>query len=97
MEIGYLQEVKAVIKSLVVSCPNAITIDELNLDYRSIEGQRIPYQKLGFQTLESFLRSIPDTVNVSIGYIMLLRKNFLFYFLFPGLRKWAFCFSWYCS
>ncbi|XP_039956448.1 uncharacterized protein LOC120772104 [Bactrocera tryoni] len=64
MEIGYLQEVKAIIKSLVISCPNAITIDELNLDYRNIEGQRIPYHKLGFQTLESFLRSIPDTVNV---------------------------------
>ncbi|XP_011192994.1 uncharacterized protein LOC105218853 isoform X2 [Zeugodacus cucurbitae] len=64
MEIGYLQEIKAVIKSLVVSCPNAITIDELNRDYRSTEGQQIPYQKLGFQTLESFLRSIPDTVNV---------------------------------
>nr|XP_036213493.1 uncharacterized protein LOC106617835 [Bactrocera oleae] len=64
MEIGYLQEVKAVIKSLVVSCPNAITIDELNRDYRNIEGQRIPYHKLGFQTLESFLCSIPDTINV---------------------------------
>ncbi|XP_011202110.3 tudor domain-containing protein 5 [Bactrocera dorsalis] len=64
MEIGYLQEVKAIIKSLVISCPKAITIDELNRDYRNIEGQRIPYHKLGFQTLESFLRSIPDTVNV---------------------------------
>uniref|UniRef100_A0A0K8UTG5 Tudor domain-containing protein 5 n=2 Tax=Bactrocera latifrons TaxID=174628 RepID=A0A0K8UTG5_BACLA len=64
MEIGYLQEVKAIIKSLVISCPKAITIDELNRDYRNIEGQRIPHHKLGFQTLESFLRSIPDTVNV---------------------------------
>ncbi|XP_067633848.1 tudor domain-containing protein 5 [Eurosta solidaginis] len=64
MEIGYLQEVKAIIKSLVLSCPNNITVDALNRDYRSTEGILIPFKKLGFQTLESFLRSIPDTIHV---------------------------------
>ncbi|CAD6998570.1 unnamed protein product [Ceratitis capitata] len=64
MEIGYLQEVKAVIKSLVLSYPGDITVDALNRDYRSTEGIQIPHRKLGFQTLEEFLRSIPDTITV---------------------------------
>ncbi|XP_036330190.1 uncharacterized protein LOC118742313 isoform X1 [Rhagoletis pomonella] len=64
MELSYLQEVKAIIKSLVLSSPDAMSVDALNRDYRSTEGSPIPYKKLGFQTLEAFLRSIPDTVNV---------------------------------
>ncbi|XP_054736982.1 tudor domain-containing protein 5 isoform X1 [Anastrepha obliqua] len=64
MEIGYLQEIKLILKSLVLSCPDVITIDALNRDFRSTEGSSIPYKKLGFQTLELFLRSISDTIEI---------------------------------
>ncbi|XP_073846467.1 tejas isoform X2 [Musca autumnalis] len=64
MDSGFLNEVKAIIKSLVISCPDKITIDKLNRDYRDVEGQDIPYRRLGYHSLEQFLRQIPDTVVV---------------------------------
>ncbi|XP_061402639.1 tudor domain-containing protein 5 [Musca vetustissima] len=64
MDSGYLNQVKAILKSLVISCPDKITIDKLNRDYREIEGQNIPYRRLGYTTLEQFLRQIPDTLVV---------------------------------
>uniref|UniRef100_A0A1I8NSS4 HTH OST-type domain-containing protein n=1 Tax=Stomoxys calcitrans TaxID=35570 RepID=A0A1I8NSS4_STOCA len=65
MEIGFLKEVKAILKSLVISCPDKITIDQLNRDFREVEGHFIPFRKLGYNNLEQFLRSIPDTLLVS--------------------------------
>jgi hypothetical protein len=35
-------------------------------DYKMLAGSEIPYQKLGYQTLEQFLKSIPD-VALSLG------------------------------
>ncbi|XP_017061420.1 uncharacterized protein LOC108101543 [Drosophila ficusphila] len=63
-ERGVLSLVKKVIHSLVVSSPGQMTIEKLMRDYRSEEGCNVPYQNLGFRDAESFLRSIPDTVQV---------------------------------
>ncbi|KAM7346217.1 tejas isoform 2-T2 [Cochliomyia hominivorax] len=64
MEKSVLNEVKAILKSLVLSCPDKITIDQLNKDYRDVEGEFIPYRRLGYRNLEQFLRSLPDTLMV---------------------------------
>ncbi|XP_017022372.1 tudor domain-containing protein 5 isoform X2 [Drosophila kikkawai] len=64
---GKLSYVKKVIHSLVVSCPARMTIEQLSRDYRSEEGCYVPYSALGFRDIESFLRSISDTVVVH-GY-----------------------------
>lgn len=65
MDSGYLNQVKAILKSLVISCPDKITIDKLNRDYRDIEGEDIPFRRLGYNNMEQFLRQIPDTLVVS--------------------------------
>ncbi|XP_075167228.1 tejas isoform X2 [Haematobia irritans] len=65
MDVGFLKQVKVILKSLVLSYPEKITIDQLNRDYRDVEGQDIPYKKLGYRTLEQFLRQIPDTLLVA--------------------------------
>lgn len=58
--------VKKYITSLLTSTPLLITMQELDKDYRNTIGEAIPYQKLGYNSLEHFLRSIPDTVQVYI-------------------------------
>jgi len=35
-------------------------------DFKMLAGSEIPYQKLGYQTLEQFLKSVPD-VSLSLG------------------------------
>lgn len=59
-----LTEVKAILKSLVLSSPEKITVERLNHDYRDMEGQLIPFRQLGYGNLEQFLHSIPDTLKV---------------------------------
>lgn len=82
MDIGFLNQVKAILKSLVLSCTDNITIDKLNRDYRDIEGHDIPFRRLGYNNLEQFLRQIPDTLIVSKLPFML--KCFSdFHYLFP--------------
>ncbi|EDW09514.2 uncharacterized protein LOC6579697 isoform X1 [Drosophila mojavensis] len=64
---GFLSYVKRVIHSLVVSTPDRVTIERLKRDYANEEGCPVPYNSLGFKDIESFLRSIPDTVEL-VGY-----------------------------
>lgn len=62
--LGLLSYVKKVIHSLVVSTPDRMTVEQLKRDYANEEGSIVPFMKLGFRDIESFLRSIPDTIMV---------------------------------
>ncbi|XP_055855818.1 tudor domain-containing protein 5 isoform X2 [Episyrphus balteatus] len=62
METGFLHETKTILKSLVISCPNGMTVDRLNRDYKDTVGGWIPFKKLGYHSLELFLKSVPDTL-----------------------------------
>ncbi|KAG5877268.1 hypothetical protein JTB14_009764 [Gonioctena quinquepunctata] len=59
-----MDDAKKYIKSLLTSTPSAMTIQQLSKDYRNLIGEPIPYQRLGFNSLEHFLRSITDTVRL---------------------------------
>uniref|UniRef100_A0A1B0AM32 HTH OST-type domain-containing protein n=1 Tax=Glossina palpalis gambiensis TaxID=67801 RepID=A0A1B0AM32_9MUSC len=65
MNAGVLHEMKVIIKSLVLSCPESITVQQLNLDYKETEGEDIPFRRVGFDTLEDFLHSLPDTIKIT--------------------------------
>lgn len=80
MEKSKLTEVKAILKSLVLSSTEKITIDRLNRDYRDVEGEFIPFRRLGYGNLEQFLRSIPDTLMVSNCLKYEVLKHALIYF-----------------
>lgn len=62
--LGLLSYVKKVVHSLVVSTPDRMTVEQLKRDYANEEGSSVPFIKLGFRDIESFLRSIPDTIKV---------------------------------
>ncbi|KAJ8937469.1 hypothetical protein NQ314_011858 [Rhamnusium bicolor] len=55
---------KKYITSLLIATPLVVTLQQLGKDYRNTIGEVIPYQKLGYNSLEHFLRSIPDTVTL---------------------------------
>ncbi|CAG2176822.1 unnamed protein product, partial [Oppiella nova] len=59
-----LNEIKCIIRSLVIPHPKGIGLKRLCNEYFDIEGKEIPYRELGFPSLTSLLRSIPDTVRM---------------------------------
>lgn len=60
--VSKLDNVKKIIKSLVLSSREGLTSDVLSKEYISTEGKQIPFFEFGYPNLNAFLRSIPDTV-----------------------------------
>ena len=46
--------------SLLISGNQPVTLSQLQKDYKSFTGCHIPFQKMGFNNLESFLREYPS-------------------------------------
>ena len=60
-----LDSIQAIIKSLIVSSlPHGLTVQQLDDDFREIEGRQIPFYDFGFRQLDSFLNSL-STLKVS--------------------------------
>ncbi|XP_072387591.1 tudor domain-containing protein 7-like isoform X1 [Diabrotica undecimpunctata] len=51
------------VRGLINSSTIPLTIRNLDRDYKTLEGERIPFAKLGFKSVEEFLRSAP-TLNL---------------------------------
>lgn len=62
---SYLDTVKAVLKGLLISSAQELTYHQLNRDYKACEGQDIPFSKLGYHNLQSFLLSLDDTLTLN--------------------------------
>ncbi|XP_069690144.1 tudor domain-containing protein 5-like isoform X4 [Periplaneta americana] len=56
------EEVKTLLRGILISSPTSMTADQLQRDYRNLEGRDVPYRKLGFSSFQQFLLSVPDTV-----------------------------------
>jgi len=61
------EELKMLLRGLLISSPSAITVDQLERDFLQQEGQEVPFRKLGYPSFLKYLESIPDTV-VSFVY-----------------------------
>lgn len=59
-----IDEVKKVLKSLLVTVPNGMYVAQLENEFREMEGRSIPRGR--FESIVGFLESIPETVRVSI-------------------------------
>ncbi|KAF2900891.1 hypothetical protein ILUMI_05296 [Ignelater luminosus] len=62
-----MDDIKKLIRSILISSPLEMNIVKLDRDYYEEIGERIPYQKFGHSSLEQFLRSMPDILEVQ-GY-----------------------------
>ncbi|KAK2584964.1 hypothetical protein KPH14_002552 [Odynerus spinipes] len=47
------------LRAALLSSKGGVHIDEVNRDFKTIIGENIPFRKLGFQSLDAFLKSIP--------------------------------------
>lgn len=61
-----LDEVKKVLKSLLVAVSGGMSVANLDREFREMEGRRIPYREFNFNSVTEFLSSMPDTLSVSI-------------------------------
>jgi len=66
MENSNLNYVKTIIRSVVTSTPNNMTIEQVLLDYVDLEGVSVPYKKLGFETVFELLETMNDVLLVSL-------------------------------
>lgn len=64
-ETNLLDKTKTVLKALIISSQQDLTVDQLNRDYRCSEGRDIPYSMLGHHNLKAFLHSIPDILRLN--------------------------------
>ncbi|XP_049515964.1 uncharacterized protein LOC119436834 [Dermacentor silvarum] len=60
-----LETAKAVIRALLIAVKRQLTVRSLLLAFKDSEGHELPYTRFGFGDPLSFLRSIPDTVQLS--------------------------------
>uniref|UniRef100_A0A1A9W7R1 Tudor domain-containing protein n=1 Tax=Glossina brevipalpis TaxID=37001 RepID=A0A1A9W7R1_9MUSC len=69
-----LTVVKAILKALIVSHSETMTVRRLNNYYRDVEADDIPFLYFGYNNLEEFLLSIPDTLTLfDDGYSSIVR------------------------
>lgn len=73
-----LNRIKATLRMLLTFSPNNLTTQKLNGDFRGLEGYLIPYQKLGYQDLDSFLRMLTDTLRVNKCFFLFCVNNFIY-------------------
>ncbi|XP_044261452.1 tudor domain-containing protein 7-like isoform X2 [Tribolium madens] len=58
----FRNEIISRIRSCLISTKGQVTLRQLEDDYRTLLGERIPYAKLGYKSLESFITSIPTII-----------------------------------
>lgn len=75
-----LMIVKIVIKCIIVSGGNHVSINNLSKEFFESEGYEIPFMKFGFTSLLGLLLSMPNDIDVSSESF----QNVL-YLLFPYL------------
>uniref|UniRef100_A0A8D8M0A5 Tudor domain-containing protein 7 n=1 Tax=Cacopsylla melanoneura TaxID=428564 RepID=A0A8D8M0A5_9HEMI len=62
-----LSEVKLVVRGLLMSAQNGLSVRQLMKDFADEEGTPIPFKELGFTNPIAFLLSIPDVVRFHTG------------------------------
>ncbi|KAF4521756.1 hypothetical protein B566_EDAN010022 [Ephemera danica] len=65
--MALLEDVKSIIKSILISTQKQMLVFDLAREYMASEGRCIPFQSLGYRTLPDFLKSIPDTMQLRTG------------------------------
>ncbi|MCJ8749314.1 hypothetical protein PDJAM_G00174940 [Pangasius djambal] len=56
--------VKKMLRAVLQSSKSGVALSRVQADYRALTGDFIPHTQLGYRNLESFLRSLPDVVQL---------------------------------
>uniref|UniRef100_A0A182TAV4 HTH OST-type domain-containing protein n=1 Tax=Anopheles maculatus TaxID=74869 RepID=A0A182TAV4_9DIPT len=60
-----MDELKPIIRSLAISSAGGLTLQQLERDFKSLEGYSIPYERLGFKSLAALLQTLTDVVRLN--------------------------------
>ncbi|KAG5886984.1 hypothetical protein JTB14_024203 [Gonioctena quinquepunctata] len=61
------EDVIKIVRGCIVSTKGRLQLRQLDSDYRTLIGEKIPYSKLGFRNLEEFLESDPTLSVININ------------------------------
>lgn len=77
------ESIKKMLRSVLQSSKNGVSISSLQSEYRSLCGEIIPLKKLGYSNLEDYLRSIPTVVRLQyfMGEVRTVRCHCFLFFL----------------
>ena len=64
------EDLKIILRGLLISSPHALTVDQLERDFVEQEGHNVPFRELGYPSFMKYLESIPDAVVVSFVYCL---------------------------
>ncbi|XP_070535127.1 tudor domain-containing protein 7-like [Ptychodera flava] len=67
MDEAKVKEIKSMIRAVIQSSKEGVLSKRFNREYHGITGQNVPYKELGFQSLDSYLKSIPDIVAIKVN------------------------------
>ena len=70
MPTARAEDLKMILRDLLISSPHAITVDQLERDFILQEGRNVPFRELGYPSFMKYLESIPDTVVVSFVHYL---------------------------
>lgn len=65
MEQPDLNYLNTVIRSILTSSPDKVTISQILNDYTNFEGCNLSFEHLGFKTIYELLESMTDVLRVS--------------------------------
>jgi len=59
-----IEKTKKHLRSVLISEKGGVALDRLEMDYRELVGQSLPYQALGFHSTTALLEAIPDVCSL---------------------------------
>ncbi|XP_077427664.1 tudor domain-containing protein 7A isoform X2 [Vanacampus margaritifer] len=62
--MSHSESIKKMLRSVLQSSKEGVSIHRLQSEYRSLCGENIPLRELGFMNLEDYLKSIPSVVRM---------------------------------
>ena len=64
-----MTKTKKYLRSTLLSHKGGVDLMSLRRDYREMVGEDVPFNELGFSSLEKLLQSLPDVCNVRGGLV----------------------------
>ena len=70
MPAARAEDLKIILRSLLISSPLAMTVDQLERDFVELEVHDVPFREIGYPSFMKYLESIPDTVVASFVFCL---------------------------
>lgn len=70
--------VKKMVRAVLQSSKNGVSLSDLQVEYKDLTGELIPYKQMGYATLDALLHSMPLVVKLDKGQCGEVRLSITF-------------------